>query len=97
MSQSPPISSEVGTPPPGKISGAARFLGALLVVPLFVLTVLTLWVPAFSLVTGSFQHPSDGAADGGHWTNVLGFTVALCRGFLTGVLSDPYRPSGSGR
>jgi hypothetical protein len=48
----------------------------LFVVPLFVLTLLTLWVPAVSLVIGSFQHPSDGAAGGGHWTNVLGFTVA---------------------
>ena len=76
MSQPPPVPPELASPPSGKISGAARFLGVLLVVPLFVLTVLTLWVPAFSLVISSFQHPSGGAADGGHWTNVLGFTLA---------------------
>jgi len=72
MSQPPPVPPELTPPPPGKISRNARFLGVLLVVPLFVLTVLTLWVPAFSLVIGSFQHPSGG----GHWTNVLGFTLA---------------------
>jgi hypothetical protein len=48
----------------------------LLVVPLFALMALTLWVPAFSLVVGSFQHSSGGATGGGHWTNVLVFTSA---------------------
>jgi hypothetical protein len=76
MSQPPPVPPELVPPPTGKMSGTTRFLGVLFVVLLFLLMALTLWVPACSLVIGSLQHPSGGATGGGHWTNVLGFTLA---------------------
>src|SRR6201987_5790428 len=52
MSQPPPVPPELTPPPPGKISGTGRFLGLLLVVPLFALMVLLsgCWLSVWWLV-----------------------------------------------
>ena len=76
MSQPPPIPSSASTGAAVKTSGAARVFGAVLVVPLFVLAVATLWIPAGSLGLSSLQSHNDGSGNG-NWTGALVFTLAV--------------------
>ena len=76
MSQPPPIPAPASTQPVVKTSGAAKIFGALLVAPLFVLAVATLWIPACNLGLSSFQNHHDGSGNG-NWTRALVFTLAV--------------------
>ena len=76
MSQPPPIPTPASTGPVVKTSGAAKMFGALLVAPLFVLAVATLWIPACNLGLSSFQSHNDGS-ENGNWTRALVFTLAV--------------------
>lgn len=78
MNQPPPLHGELPSRPPGESSGLTKLLGVLMVGPLFVLAIGTLWVPAFSIVLTSFQNRTGGGSTAGaNWTNALGFTVAI--------------------
>jgi hypothetical protein len=76
MSQPPPIPTPASAGPVVKTSGAAKMLGALLVAPLFLLAVATLWIPACNVWLSSFQSHNDGSGDG-NWTRALVFTLAV--------------------